>query len=464
MIAIFAGPTLDSQARATLSATYFPPAAQGDVFKVARKKPKVIGIIDGLFDSMPSVWHKEILWALSQGVHVIGASSMGALRAAELHEFGMTGIGKIFEMYRDGIIEDDDEVAVMHAEAGEDHAIFAHAMVDIRRSVDDARSAEIISAESARTITQCAKAMFFRERTYFNIMQAALELGASPDEIADLRLFLQRQPLSQKQEDAVAMIDFIAANIEKFAQPFEPGFIFENTTIWNDFRLTHAGIAASEDVSSSGVTLDAILDELRLHFGRGEEILKDAFLRLMSIREADRSDRKSTASSIATTAESFRRELGLLDAEDLQSWRAVNDLQDSAQMRRFLRDQADVYSVTEWLRPNSRQHIVDSLRAKNLFGPVITRARAKASFIASSVIVDARFDDNRLGQAIDWLASQRGDQDLDVRSEDAHKLLGYADRDEFAFALLKEFEFQMFVRKSESVTPLGPSVLQGVKA
>ena len=54
--------------------------------------PGAIGVIDGYFDGVPSVWHKEILWALSQGIRVFGGASMGALRAAELDGFGMTGV------------------------------------------------------------------------------------------------------------------------------------------------------------------------------------------------------------------------------------------------------------------------------------------------------------------------------------------------------------------------------------
>src|SRR5215471_16759549 len=95
---LFVGPTL---ARTELGALCeficLPPAAQGDVYHLARSRPRAIGIIDGYFDGMPAVWHKEILWALTQGIHVFGSASMGALRAAELHEFGMRGIGRIFE-------------------------------------------------------------------------------------------------------------------------------------------------------------------------------------------------------------------------------------------------------------------------------------------------------------------------------------------------------------------------------
>src|SRR5262249_10679056 len=115
-IIVFTGPTLPpAEAAKILDATYRPPAAIGDVYRAAQQRPWAIGIIDGFFESIPSVWHKEVLWALAQGIHVYGAASMGALRAAELAAFGMTGVGMIFEAYRDGIIEEHDEVAGLPA-------------------------------------------------------------------------------------------------------------------------------------------------------------------------------------------------------------------------------------------------------------------------------------------------------------------------------------------------------------
>lgn len=76
-------------------------------------KPRIIGIIDGVFFEDAAVGHREVLEVMKHGITVVGASSMGALRAAELEPFGMIGIGEIFRMYRDGIIESDDEVALM---------------------------------------------------------------------------------------------------------------------------------------------------------------------------------------------------------------------------------------------------------------------------------------------------------------------------------------------------------------
>jgi hypothetical protein len=74
---------------------------------------------------------------LAAGIPVYGAASMGALRAAELAQFGMVGVGRIFEAYRDGVLEpfdepfeDDDEVAVLHGPPELGHRAMSEALVN----------------------------------------------------------------------------------------------------------------------------------------------------------------------------------------------------------------------------------------------------------------------------------------------------------------------------------------------
>ena len=69
------------------------PGEAGDLYRAARGGARVIGLVDGVFEDRPTVWHKEILWALDRGVRVLGAASLGALRAAECAPFGMEGVG-----------------------------------------------------------------------------------------------------------------------------------------------------------------------------------------------------------------------------------------------------------------------------------------------------------------------------------------------------------------------------------
>src|SRR5438477_3089616 len=94
VIVAFLGPSLPAaEARGF---TVLPPARQGDVWRALRLRPRAIALIDGVFESQPSVWHHEILDALDSGVQVFGGASMCALRAAELYSFGMVGVGRIF--------------------------------------------------------------------------------------------------------------------------------------------------------------------------------------------------------------------------------------------------------------------------------------------------------------------------------------------------------------------------------
>jgi hypothetical protein len=111
--AIFVGPSLYGVEVPALSGEVWKsPAAQGDILDVVLAiSPRVVVLIDGVFHQSQSVWHKEIAYALMRGVVVIGAASMGALRAAEMAKYGMIGVGKIFEMYRDG--EEDDSLVAM---------------------------------------------------------------------------------------------------------------------------------------------------------------------------------------------------------------------------------------------------------------------------------------------------------------------------------------------------------------
>ena len=144
-IYVFLGPTLSlEEASSVLDAVYLPPVSQGDVYRlVSLGGPKAIAIVDGYFNQVPAVWHKEILWAMSEGIPVYGAASMGALRAAELAPFGMRGVGRIFEAYRDGVLppyggepfEDDDEdrAPPLAAGLGDDRGQDAAARQDTQR-------------------------------------------------------------------------------------------------------------------------------------------------------------------------------------------------------------------------------------------------------------------------------------------------------------------------------------------
>ena len=114
---VYCGPTISAAEAAAIvpGAVIHPPVRHGDLLRLDPAPGLTVVIIDGAWHQVPAVRHKEILWLLAHGAAVAGAASMGALRAAELHPWGMTGIGEIYRAYRDGILAGDDEVAVAMA-------------------------------------------------------------------------------------------------------------------------------------------------------------------------------------------------------------------------------------------------------------------------------------------------------------------------------------------------------------
>ncbi|PWC73666.1 tfuA protein [Azospirillum sp. TSH100] len=233
---IFLGPTLPCEdAALELDATYLPPVAQGDVLRLCAEKPAAIGIIDGFFESVPSVWHKEILYAIHAGIPVFGASSMGALRAAELYPFGMIGVGAIFEAFRDGRLEDDDEVAVIHGPAELGYTSLSEAMVNIRRTLSDAVAERVLSAETALRLESIAKELPYRERGYGRMLRLGGDIGLQAAELTAFRSWLPQGRFDQKRQDAKAMLRTMARWLGRSTGedvPSEARFHFERTILW----------------------------------------------------------------------------------------------------------------------------------------------------------------------------------------------------------------------------------------
>jgi hypothetical protein len=239
---IFAGPSLPSASRlaAEPAIEWRPPVRQGDLYRAALTGPAVIGVIDGYFESVPTVWHKEILWAMAQGIHVFGAASIGALRAAELDAFGMRGIGRIYEAFRDGILEDDDEVAVLHGPEELGYPPLTEAMVNIRATLDDAVRCGILVPGTAARLTGIAKSLFYKERTCEAVLNRAAASGLPATSLRDLAAWLPSNRIDQKRRDAEALVAAIRAHLAAAPPPLRVSYTLAETVAWTAINRTAA--------------------------------------------------------------------------------------------------------------------------------------------------------------------------------------------------------------------------------
>lgn len=170
---LFIGPTRLSSALPGLVDRY-PPACLGSVFRAVESGYRQIGIVDAYFGNVASIWHKEILFALSRGAVVWGAASTGALRAAELARYGMLGCGVVFRLFRRGILEDDDEVCVMHAPREFRYEPLSFAMVNIRYTLRALRRRGAFDRKEEQILCDELKSLHFSSRDAINLHTIAI--------------------------------------------------------------------------------------------------------------------------------------------------------------------------------------------------------------------------------------------------------------------------------------------------
>jgi hypothetical protein len=227
---IFAGPSLPPAHRPLDPVLEWrPPVKQGEVYECALTRPSIIGIIDGYFEVTPTVWHKEILWAMAQGIHVYGSASIGALRAAELHTFGMTGVGRVFTAFRDGILTDDDEVAVLHGPEELGYPAVTESMVNIRATLDNAAAEDVIDGRLAARLTDIGKTLFYKERRWDAILRLATGSGLPTMLGDDLTAWFPKGCVDQKRLDALEMIVAIRAHLAAGPMPLTISYRFHDT-------------------------------------------------------------------------------------------------------------------------------------------------------------------------------------------------------------------------------------------
>jgi hypothetical protein len=235
---IFAGPSLPPRMRQGAGAAFEwrPPARQGDLYRAARGGAPVIGLVDGYFEATPTVWHKEILWAMAQGIHVFGASSIGALRAAELDVFGMRGIGRVYEDFRDGALTDDDEVAVLHGPAELGYPAVTEAMVNIRATLAAAARDAIVGHRALERLTTMAKALFYKERTWRSVVDAVAAASDDATALAAFETWLPSGRVDQKRRDALAMVEAVATHVAAGITPLKVDYELADTAAWQAVR------------------------------------------------------------------------------------------------------------------------------------------------------------------------------------------------------------------------------------
>ncbi len=434
-IVVFVGPTLSREDIAACGdMVCLPPVAQGDVYRAAQRRPRAIGIIDGYFSGAPSVWHKEILWAMSRGIPVFGSASMGALRAAELDAFGMRGVGRIFEAFRDGELEDDDEVAVAHGPAELGHIQVSEAMVNIRATLARAETEGVLSKSSRGALEAFAKSMFFPQRSWEALLEGAATLGVTESERSALSTWSTNGRVDQKRADALEMLAAMREELLR-SNEMHPKFKFEWTHFWDEFvRRFEAG-----HESPGAFPQQRVVEELRLEgseaYARVEAM---ALLRRVAVTGAAPIAPPPAPDSLRTTLTDIRARLGLFMRADLDRWMARNDL-DVVSMERLVAHEASLAILRDRSSAALEPFLIDELHLSGAYERLVERARRKSDVLAAVLAGKAGAPSGSQALALRlWYFERRLRRPPPVDVEDFARRLGFADAADFDAALLRE--------------------------
>ncbi|MCA3077703.1 MAG: hypothetical protein ING71_02780 [Rhodocyclaceae bacterium] len=317
---VFSGPSLSPEevARRLPDAVSRYPAGLGDIYDaVMRSKVSAIVLIDGFFHQQPAVWHKEILFALDQGIPVLGASSMGALRAAELNVFGMLGSGAVYRAYRDGLIEDDDEVAVTHGPAETGFTPLSIALVSVRLAMQEMVAEGRLQGDLANLVLGEVKALHYPKRTWRAVQQAACGAGLAQSEADALIADLRKPSADFKRRDALEALEQARMGLSAPG----PGPRTEPSTIWTRFTQDRRVLLAGDEIDD----IISWIGQRRVAGGTDVQLLRDAALLLLSLSEV-KARGKTGISFQSKRVRHRRRALGLLTPAGFSNWLSERSL------------------------------------------------------------------------------------------------------------------------------------------
>jgi hypothetical protein len=342
---VFLGPSLPlSQARLIFPEGDFrPPARHGDVYStVVNDRPDAIAIIDGVFLQVMSVWHKEILFALEEGVPVYGASSMGALRAAECRPFGMVGVGWIFEQYESGLLDRDDEVAVAHATAEHNFRPLSEPLVNIRQTLSAAVQEEVLSQEAANDLIDVASSIYFPDRSW-----ALLFKGSGLDEpvLGRLRDFVALNRVDQKSLDAQELLSILARREVESTNALN-----SDSRDWTNANPHYINSLGHRDRwlrrNGAEISPETVARFIGANDPKGPERITRALLRQVALYVADSLDLTPSEEDIATQRSVLLNRLELSEDEVAEFCRQ-NDIES---IDRLVEKDAIEQAVFSWFR------------------------------------------------------------------------------------------------------------------
>jgi hypothetical protein len=393
------------------------------------RQPAAIVIVDGLFERTPTVWHKEILWALRDGIRVYGAASIGALRAAELEAFGMIGVGQIFSDYAAGLLEDDDEVAIVHGPEELGYIAASEAMVNIRASFAAAVAQGVLDEEGAQKLTAAAKALNYTERTYERILANA-DLGniAESGQLDRLSIWLFGSKINQKKSDAISVIDRVIEDHHGGLAAAPVAWHFAFTDRWERV-IREENQISSKSVAPVALSDEerAVLDEVWLDAETWNDLQETAQRRALAAQHARSCQVTVQPQARQQTAVALMANAGLDTPDKIMAFMTRNRFDTDSFMA--LADEEALVQTGHLILGDRGTSILSQLKIADKYAEYAERAQKKAAALAATGPDTATPDNIGLdfNELLNWFFCEHHGKSVPDDLEGYAKSSGFAD-------------------------------------
>jgi hypothetical protein len=295
-----------------------PPAAQGDIASAVIDGERTIVLIDGYFTQHLAPWHKEILFAVQHGARVVGAGSLGAIRAVECERYGAEPVGVIADWYKYGTCIDDADVALVHSPGEDGYKPLSVPLVNIRSTALKLKEMGLVDSEEH--IVREAASIYYVERSWNSLHK---KLGS-------ISAHLHEHYIDQKAIDAIEAI--------KYASEFcdQKGEQASNI-------VTHCMYSMlTNDINFNGKKLWA-------NATHREEALNFWLISEMAVALG----MKATAEEVFAESGKMWAQFGIKTPEDAQSWMDTHSVNES-KWNTFASKKAIVQKAKNWFNSVSK--------------------------------------------------------------------------------------------------------------
>lgn len=386
---IFAGPTIsEAEAKRYLDAIYLPPVKEGDIINALLKyEPDIIGIIDGASYPELEVWHREILYAVENGVSVYGSSSIGAIRAVEMGAHGMIGVGEVYKYLQSLTISDDDEVMCEYDYYNGEYLRRSEPFINIKATLEAARQNNVIDDKEYDHLVKSAKSFYYRERSIEKSIEKCRELQLiSAGNLEDLKVFAKHSYIDIQKEDAILLLQSIKA-AQVISSEAKNSRIVDEA----DSLVFHVLKYRDRDIERDGIKapLFSVADYIILNHPESDEIGTRAKNRFIAQILADIFHITPSEDDIKEQERIFRNRFNLGDEKSFSEWLLRNDLV-IQEFKRLMISNAKMHSLHRWLRTRLGQRkftriILDELMLTDQYSKWMDKA-----FLAEKIADEKR--------------------------------------------------------------------------